>query len=652
MTEQWRLRRLPDDEVDDDLETAYVRDAINPFANKAEVTLDDPDGTKRDEYPRPTLVELDVRIPGIFDWARRFAGFVQDYAHDRNETELVILSHDFWLRKRNVDASYEDETLSAILEDIITRFTPLIWDPALINIENDDEITRQWGGQPIEVVLEEIRTISGGDELFGATFDREFYFRPLGNESASRQFVEGEYSDTEWDQDGKRAANRASVRYFEDGEDERVVTENNLSAQRALQEAIGSDSRVEIEISKNRQDIESEARARDFAKKLLEERSELLTGRLETWEAFAVLPGQLTTVVDSEQEVDDEFRVAQTEFEWPGEPTLATVAEKAIDTVDELVELSDEVQRLDLQGTDADAPRLEAVEERSGAILTASANLTARVFGSDRAQLGFGRDALGFGRAEPGLDIEEVRQASTESARVTRPGLNAVRDGWRGDELSLIRNVSVGSGTSSPSRNDIELDELIAELPATISLIAMDAVRFSSTTRFGDETDVAEVGLVNSDLYARVVTPGITAPAQAPVDVTVEIAATDDEGRRGVLTRSGGQTVRDILADNDPATPVDLAFGTGDESESVDDTALEAQVAAAPIDFEEVSRTRGVGSTDVIGRLDEPTADNEEIAELGQLADDGTALTRIVVGAILKSGFELEANQRTTFTNP
>ena len=651
MTEQWRLR--PPDAVsgDDDVVWTNVRDTINPFANKAEVVLDDPDGDKRLEYPRPTLVELDVRVPGIFDWARRFAGFVFGTDHDRNETTLEILSHDFWLRKRDVSASYTDETLSAILEDVITRFSPLIWDSDLVELENDPVISREWNDRRADLVVEEVLSISGGDELYGATFDREFFVRSLGSESASRSFTPDEYVSTDWEIDDKDVVNRVSVRYLEGGEEERVVTEQSLGSQRDIQAALGSDTRVGLDASKNRLDIESEDRAKDVAASILEQRRELNSGTIETWDGFAIRPGQVVPVVDPDQDIDDDFRVVQIEYAWPGEPTELVVADRQRDASDELIELTDEVQRLDLQQTDADAPRLEVLRETFDAEIEATATVVAREFGDERFSLGLGRDELGLGREPLGIDLDDVTQAATDSARVTNVGLNAVRDGWRGEGNPTINTVAVGSGGSAPSRSDTALEELIEAFAATATLASMCCVRFSTTTRFSSTETIREIGIENgAGLLSRVTVDAIEVAPQAPVDIQLRLDVSDG-GSRGVLTDAGAMTARDIIADNDPAIPALVGFGSdGSDAETTQDSLLE-QLLAVDIDS---STTRGTGRVDIAGRLDDEQLDGEDIAELGLLASDETALTRLAFGSdpILKSGFALEAVQQTRFENP
>lgn len=663
MTGQFRLRRVEDDYTEQDIH-GFVRDAINPFAKKAEVTIEDDDGDQVTEWPRYTLVEIDVRVPGFFDWTRRFAGFVQDRHTDRDDLELTILSHDYWLRKKTIYAEYEDEPLSAILEDLVDRETPLEWDPDRIELENDETISRRWAGEPLEAVLDEIRSISGGDELYGATFDREFYFEPLDDDSAPRRFTEGEYYDIEWDEDGKREINRAVVRYGE-GEEQSVVIENDRTAQRELADQIGSDSPVEVEVQRNLPEIGSEDRARSKARQLLERGVVVESGVIETWEGYAVLPGQLTEVVDADQELDDEFRVTQIEYEFPGgDPeTEVIVADRSLDTVDELVELSDEVQRQDLRDADPDAPVLEAIVEEVGVEFDVQGQLTARVFGEERFRPGFRRDVteaegygsnygshyagleitdesdtLGFGRNVPGFHVDEVRQAPVTRSRVTNGLLNAVRDAWRDEAPTPPSDVALGSGDSRPSRSDTDLDDEVGQQSATITRIGDDTVRWATTIRFTESQTVRELGVTNGDLWSRtLLEDDVEVPADAPIDAEVRVQALEDDDYLGDLETAGAQFIRDTLADADPDPPADLRFVATDGEE---------------IDIEiEAFRTRGAGQIEARARLTESDAGGASIEAIATVTDDGVTLVTNEFAQIDVVGIDLEATQHLRLDN-
>jgi len=101
MTSQWQFVRATDGRVDDDLLSIRMTDSFNRFARSAEVTLEDPDSTKKDEYPRGTLVELEVSIPELYPFARRFAGFVQDHERDKDEITFLVLVTTFGFGKES-----------------------------------------------------------------------------------------------------------------------------------------------------------------------------------------------------------------------------------------------------------------------------------------------------------------------------------------------------------------------------------------------------------------------------------------------------------------------------------------------------------------------------------------------------------------------
>lgn len=630
-----------EDEADAALERVYVRDGIGPFANKAEVVLDDEDGTKPAEYPRPTTVELYVEVPDAAEPIRRFAGFVQDHATDRNETTLTILSHDFWIRKAtSVYADFDAAAVTDILRQLVEAETPLAWDETLVEVENDEEITRRWTGDVLERIFEELQVVSGGDEFFGATFDREFVFRPLEDDTASRSFDVGEYFDTEWTEDGKHAANRAIVRYGSSGE-QAVLAKNDRSSQRELQDELGAESPVEVPVQENRPEIEREGRARDKARQLLDDRSELRTGTIETWGAFEVEPGQLASVVDPDQGVDAEFRVVQVEYEWPAgnPPTTVTVADAALDTVDELVDLSDTVRRLELRDADHDAPFLETLDERVGATLEATASVTARGFGDARFTAGFGRDEPGFDRATAGLDVD-VRESTADRARVTNAALDAVRDVWQGADPEPITGLPVGSGDASPSRSDTELDDPVTTLSPSVASSDGGAVQWRADARLADDATLRELGVENDALYARVRLPeDVEVPAGTPLDVSLRIAVDTDGEFLGTVEAAGADAVCDVLAADDPATPTGVRF-VADDADDVD----------VPFD-DDRTRTRGTGRIDLVGRLEADAVDAETITGIAQIDADGTELLRNDFSPIEVVDFDLEATHRTSFSN-
>ncbi|MFA7122195.1 MAG: hypothetical protein WC277_11995, partial [Bacilli bacterium] len=114
----------------------YVQDAFSRFGRTAEVRIYDPDSTIEQIYPRDTPLELWVSERGS-PLALRMGGFVSKVTTDAGTTTLKLLAHDFWIRRRAVFKTYSSQTVSAILEDLITTLTPLEWNPALVSITYD-----------------------------------------------------------------------------------------------------------------------------------------------------------------------------------------------------------------------------------------------------------------------------------------------------------------------------------------------------------------------------------------------------------------------------------------------------------------------------------------------------------------------------------
>jgi hypothetical protein len=668
MTVSWRVRRK-DGEADDgtftyavdgDLDRLYVRDAINPFANVAELQFVDPDRTKADLYPSPTFVELDVKVEGYFDYTPRFAGTVFDQGIETNgnHTKITVLSHDYWFRKTAIFAEYTNTTLSSILEDLIVNETPLIWDSSRIEIENDVAISRRWAGDQLETIFDEIRAISAGDELYGVTFDREFEFRPLTDRSAPRNFSEGEYYSTSWESDEKRNVNRVVLRYGE-GDNEGVVIRNDRSSQREFANEIGSDDPVQIEDHIRRPEITTETRAKDSADQRLAEQSAIETGEIDTWEAFGVKPGQLTEVVDSEQDIDREVRIVETEYEWPGgEPeTKLTAADTAIDTVDELVALSDDIARVDLRSADPNAPVLETLDQKGGLIYDLTSQVRYQVFGEERFNPGFGRDLPGIGRTEWGLHFAgTVNQSGV--GRATKGLMNTVRDVWRGQQNAITNAaVALGDDDSSAVRFDEALgSELYRGDIVGTQKFGDDTVEFEADVTVDTEQTIREVGLFDSatdnsgTLHGRTVMDDMVIPENTSVTAIFEIAISNDGARESVTTTTAQQHLRNAMAGDDISgqTPTQVAFGTGTADPTVDDTALGNEVARNAIDR---FRTAGTGKHDTFATLLESDASGQEISEFGQFNDQDELWARVAFYPIEMTGIDLEVKERTIQAN-
>lgn len=400
---EWRLRRVNDGVVDDALLDVEVTDAYNRFARQATAVLDDPDGAKSAEYPQPTPVELDVRRDGE-QFGQRFGGFVINTVTEQDATTLEILSHDFWLRKRQVFRSFAGDSIRSVLKLLVTDLTPLDWaGGAEVEIRNEQPVERDWKGERLDEVVAELSAMSAGED-FGATDDGVFFFRPRDSAAneASRTFPAGAYDEANFSEDGKKEVNKVTL-YYGEGSNTGAVSVQDRASQQELADELGRDQPVVVGETKTYPEIADAAIAEQKARQILNDRSAVLTGTLKTWEAFGVTPGDVTSVVVPEQGVNRDFRVAEITYEWRDDRTEITLAENSDGVLDTLVSLSQEVSRIDSRAADEDATITQIVDlaEQVGVQL----DLTAYKRTVPDDQLLFGTTKAGWGdpRAGGGL---------------------------------------------------------------------------------------------------------------------------------------------------------------------------------------------------------------------------------------------------------
>jgi hypothetical protein len=337
--------RVVDPVADPDLIDARVVDAVNRFARQAELVFDDPDGSKIDAYPDYRLVDLYARNRGKSAFDRRFAGFVIDQKRDRSTTTVDLLSHDHWLKARKVYRSYQATAPIDILEDVITTFTPLVWDPAQVTlVDPPQDITRDYRGETVNAVIEDLLEASAREQ-YRVTNDRVFVVAERDPTPAPRDLTEPEYLSAEWDDDSRGEFNRVRVRYGQDG-DQAVVVDDK-AAQQDLADEIGSDDPVIIERQKTFEGIKDEQTARTQAQSIIRRGEPIQVGEITTWDGVDLRPGQVLTVVDEDNSIDAEFRIASIEYSWRDDETVVTVAENSEGVEDVLAGLNEELDRVE-----------------------------------------------------------------------------------------------------------------------------------------------------------------------------------------------------------------------------------------------------------------------------------------------------------------
>ena len=324
----------------------------------------DTDGSKSLIYTKGYLVYLQVSPKGDPSWRNELGGFVVDVTQEGDYCILEVVSHDFWLRNREVFKSYTGQTVSSILQDLVTDLTPLIWDSALVSVLNDETITQTWKGERLDVVIAELAKISG-DEEYGATDDRKFFFRQRETTRSPRDFTDGEYTVANFPHKQKDEPNKVTV-YYGEPPNTGIVSVQDLAAQQALADRIGASEPVVLEASRNYPEVDNEDAARRKAYALLDGKAALLIGTIETWDGYDVDPGMITLVEVPESGINTDFRVAEIKYMILANKTIIKVAENSEGVIDKLIELSTETVRIDLKQADLAGTKVEVVDLQQG----------------------------------------------------------------------------------------------------------------------------------------------------------------------------------------------------------------------------------------------------------------------------------------------
>lgn len=396
----WRIFDPRTGEPIAELLDCWVQDAFSRFARTAEVTVYDPDSTLEKAYPLDTPVELWVsEDDGAFEL--RFGGFIAKTSTDADTTTWKLLAHDFWLRRRTVFKAYAEQTISQILEDLVTTLTPLAWDPALAMPTHDKTLSLTWKGDALDAVLAELAAASDGEE-FGADDQMRFFFRPRRSSRSPRDFVEGEYLDAEFEDDAQAEVNKVTI-YWGQADATGAISVQDRASQLRLQQQFGAPRPVVVEVVKTYPEIGGEAEARQKASTVLSERKMLQTGTVTTWGGTRIRPGDVCAVRVPEQQINGTYRIAQVEYDWDSGETIVKLAENSEGVVDVLVQLSDEVSRIDARAADGDAPLLEIVDLTEEIVIDVELAVWTRVVTGNMFVFGTARGGLGDPIAGGGL---------------------------------------------------------------------------------------------------------------------------------------------------------------------------------------------------------------------------------------------------------
>ncbi|AFH21457.1 hypothetical protein OSG_eHP1_00135 [environmental Halophage eHP-1] len=554
-----------------------LSDTANPFGDFCVVKIDDRGGNKFDKYSRGTSLEVSIDAGDVADLSiatgetittsagttdtyrtvsnagtyrnqgtvtsqaggiDRFDGYVVETRETEQSgadvLEVEAYTFDQFLRRNTVSTDQTGNTIAEALESIVKNDTPVSYVASNIEVVNDQELTRSYRGEPVEVVLRDL-AFKSGNEAFGVNDSREFFFRPRETKHIDRGIDNTQWFRYDIPELGKDAINEVEV-FFNDGNESVIIDAptDKLELQDGLSLPEPGTQREEL----NRPLVTDIQDAEDIGRQYLQFRNATLSGTVTTFGLYDAEPGDTINITIESRGIDTEFRIAAVEYRWGRDETILTVVERRGDQDKILSRISESVKRQEMETADRDAP--------SNRITTTEANAI--------------------------IDVSVDADGNTpDDTRFVNPGRNAVRDAWSDDGTPDISTIAIGTNGSGLSRSNTELNNQVTTVSATESLPTNTSAEYSASIT---QTGVEEIGLTTSGgtLIARAV-------FDAPVDLGGTVSVTldvsnDSDVQRGVLTNDGQTAVRDVLADNSPNLPTDYAYGSEGSAVSVSDTSL------------------------------------------------------------------------------
>lgn len=645
----YRLTRFQDTDPESNLFDVEVVDAVNRFGRHALAYIDDEGGGRSDTYPRGTGVEIEVDPDADGTWQTLFKGFVME-ADERNqqgadELVLEIYSFDHFLRRNDLARDFSSQTISSALEDVIKDFTPVSWVAGNVTVVNDETLTRSFRGEKVDNAISEFAAKSANEE-YGVNDDIEFFFRPRETERSPRDIASDEWFDYDFPEHNAEALNELQL-FFGEGSNTGSVIVDRGSDKQAIEDSLGLAGPATFREEVTREEIDNRSDAREKADEILNDREPVQIGEVDTYGLFDAEPGDLINVDIPPQGIDGEFRIAELRYQWgTGITTAKLVENRGVGDEGLLIRQTDTLDRVEARPADRDATATRYVETTVGADLTVSLTVVTRTFGTDRFNVGLGRDSVGLGRTPVGLDLESWTSLAEASAKATNTLLDAVRDGWSGDGNPSIGTVAIGDDGTAASASDTALGNQTATTSASPTVSGTKVVEWNAALEAPG--DVQEAGLLDgsSNLHARAVLSSSTTP-DGNVDVRLQVTVSEGD-RNGVVTNDGQESVRDIIADDSPDLPSNIAFGSDDTMPTQSDSALGTEVTRETIDeFADGS----TGLVDVVADIAADTQTGATIAELGQTSN-GDLLTRSTFAEFtIESSQIIEGRDRTRFAN-
>jgi len=607
-----------------------IEDTANPFADFCVLKIDDTGGEKFAKYGRGTRIDVEIlpdpqaqedltidsgetfettsgdtdtftqiQNAGTYqnagtvqttgeDRIQKFTGFVverRELDQDGADVlEVEAYTFDQFLRKAEVKSDLRDKPIADALETIINEIDAVSFNAALIDVGDNQTLTRSYRGDPVETVIRDLAFKSVNEE-FGVTEDLEFFFRPRETTHIDRGIDNTQWFGYDIPELGKEAVNEVEV-FFDDG-DRSVVVDNGtdkLDLQNSLDLPGPGTQKVDLNLPAitNAEDAEDEGR------KFLEFRNATLTGTVTTFGLFDAEPGDTINIEIDERGIDDEFVIAGLKYTWGVDETRLTIVEnRGENNAEFLFRINESLKRLELADVDRDGPQ----DRITSTDVSTSIDLSADIDGT-----------------------------ATNRERFTNVGRNLVRDGWRGEPVD-IDTLAVGTSNAGLSRSNTELREQVATDSVSTTLDGDTGVTFDATFT---QSDIQEVGLFDGDVLVARLTTDEPVAVDGSVSVSFDVD-NDADVTRGVITDSGQEAIRDILADNTPDLPNFYAYGSDITEPAVTDTALENEVIEISLDEILI---QSANTQETWEEIVEPPADVPLVVDGGELRT--TEINKIV----------------------
>jgi hypothetical protein len=540
---QWRVLLDGDsNKVEPQLRDVEVTVNADPFGDNATAFIGDPAGQRADEYSEGRRVDFQVRdfdTQGTYQTV--LAGYVVQ-SRPRSEgagdiLEVECYSFDTLLRRNEMNGDLSGQSVSEALKDLVQNHIPGVsYDPSQVDVVNDVTVQRPFTHERVDNILDQLRQLSG-NETFGVDDTLTFFFRPAETDTISRGIGPGDQFGYDLPERASESLNEVQV-FFDDGD--RSVIVDDGGRKQDLKESLGASEPVTQAESIMREQIQTRAEAVRAGKRVLRDRSPTLSGTVETFGLLDASPGDTIPVRIPQRGINDEFVIAQLTY-YIDDTVEVTIlrqpdeSQKSTDPhADMLVRMSDSLQRVEMRPARGEGDldrRTRLIETAAGVQLSVSGTVDGTLL-SEIAITGVGFDAL--------------KQALIDKSTLTPDA------------------IAVGADDTPPARSQTDLGSQSAETSQTSGASSGPTATFDASFS-SPGTGIVEVGLRQTsggsdDILIRGI---LESPVDNPSSVSISVAVGNDPDRtETVLTTTGQEYVRDVLADNTPTNPDDIAVGT------------------------------------------------------------------------------------------